>query len=99
MRKMRELFDDARKLKSIHFLLLSCAKNLGMLSGFNVHPILPKILAQFFTGTNPGKSDLDIPLRLESGKLDQVFGEIENANLLPHVKHEDLAALTHRCRL
>ena len=51
------------------------------------------LLIQLFAGAKTGILNLDVNIRLISGKLDQVARQSVNLNRFTHVKHEDLAAL------
>ena len=51
------------------------------------------LFIELFAGTQARVFDLDVDVRFESGKPDQVSGEISNLHRRSHVQHEDLPAV------
>lgn len=51
------------------------------------------LFIELFTGTQASVFDLDVDVRFESGKADQVPGEVRDLHRRTHVQHEDLPAV------
>lgn len=51
-----------------------------------------QFFVQFFTGTQTGKDNLDIPPDLKSRELNHFLGKIRYAHRLAHIQHENLTA-------
>ncbi len=59
--------------------------------------VLPKPLLELLSWPQPRKDDRDLA-QAEAGQLDQVLGQIDDADRLAHVQHEELAAQRHTAR-
>ena len=73
--------------------------DLGMLRLLLTRGILDELLGHFLPGFQAHHADLDVAIRLETRQEDQAARQFHDADLLPHLQHEDLAALGQHGRL
>src|SRR6267378_7210993 len=58
-----------------------------------------RLLEQALARSYAGVADLDVTPHLKSREADQVRGQVNNADRLAHIEHEDLSAATQGARL
>lgn len=58
-----------------------------------------QLLKQLLAGPQTYKLDLDVLARFQPGKTNHVGSQIEDADRVTHVEHEDLSSITHGSRL
>src|SRR3569833_75050 len=58
-----------------------------------------ELLDQLLTGPNTAVANLDVLVRTETRKRDQVSGEVHDPNRLAHIENEDLATFAHGASL
>ena len=70
-----------------------------MPGGDDVLSLGDQFLIELFTGPQPDEFDLDVFVRLESGKRDQVLRHIQDPDRTAHIEDEDLPPISHGARL
>src|SRR4051812_32894147 len=53
------------------------------------------LFIELLAGARARELDSDVTVRAEAGEEDELAGEIDDADGLAHVEHEDLAAVAH----
>lgn len=68
------------------------AHDLGVSCGGGVLGFVAEFLEKFLSGTQADELDVDILIRFEAAKFDELAGEIDNFDWFAHVEDEDFAA-------
>src|SRR5437660_1614606 len=59
----------------------------------DVFALVTELFEQFFAGAQPGKFDLNIPVRHTARELNQLAGQIQDFDRLAHIEQENLSTL------
>src|SRR5688572_30235215 len=69
--------------------------NLLVMRGQNIFPFKSYLLEELFTGPQANDPDFDVLIRHESGKLNHVMSQIQDADRFAHIEYEDIRFLSH----
>ena len=75
------------------------AEDFGVVGGDDVLAGEEHLLVELLARPHPGELDLDVGPDLEAGEADEVRGQVDDFDRLPHVQDEDFAAPPQGARL